>query len=339
VNIRGAGTATRRAWPSIGLGVTAESAAILHFELEYGPSAEDQSACPLEITIGPIPSSFPSVASWQGRRRTTTWRVALASPDRAPLRAAIDVRGVFGLPLLQSLAVEPLLSVAFARRGEVLLPAAGILRPAGLLIALGGPRAGKSSLAVRGLGRGLRILGDDHVILEPQGSARAFPRRLRLYPDLIETAPDVYRRLPAARRRDLRLRELGRRLSRGRVRLPILVPAAEIGGVTAGVAGGATAPAEEVAILQRSPDVRDAVIETLEAAEVAARAGGLIEADRSILQARGSAWAEACGAALRTEIALLESAWATTPARAVTVPARWPAIRAFEQLERVLGLA
>lgn len=327
-------------WPSLGLGITGSPGVVRQFEMDYGPATGLADGPPpgVEVSFGSRGrTSFDVVGTWRGRRKTTTWQVRLGSPASEILEAEIEVRGLFGLPLLQSLVVEPLLSVAFARRGEVLLPAAGIVQDEGVVILLGGPGAGKSSLAVRALVSGVLVLGDDHVIVDPDGLCRRFPRRLRLYPDLPRTSPTAYAKLSAARRAELSLREALRLLTRGAVRLPILVRASEL---DAGPLDGQwpVLPARRVVLLTRSVEIEQPVITSRSGVQLAGEAGLLLESDRATLAAGGPSWQEASAETGAAEQVILARAWESTRAEAITVPARWTARRVLDFLSAEVGL-
>ena len=138
--------------------------------------------------------------------RSLRWRVALDPLGDGPLRATIDLRGAprsFGLSLLQGYVVEPLLGLLAPAAGHVLLPAAAVASEGGTLLLIGRSRSGKSSLVARAAAAGTAVLGDDHVLVGQDG-CRAFPRRLRLYPDVAETAPAALASLPARTRALLR---------------------------------------------------------------------------------------------------------------------------------------
>ena len=100
--------------------------------------------------------------------------------------------------------IEPLLGLFAHAAGHVLLPAAAFGSTSGAILLIGRSRSGKSSLAARAAADGVGVLGDDHVLVAGSGECRAFPRRIRVYSDLAETAPRAYKLLPRSKRAELR---------------------------------------------------------------------------------------------------------------------------------------
>src|SRR4051794_24445741 len=181
-----------------------------HFEREYGPAAAadgtPQVVADIRLRLGTRSATDLPHA---GGHKTARWRVALGDPSEQPLRIAADVSGgppAFALSLVQGYYVEPLVAVALARAGRAALPSAGVLSPDGAVVVLGRSGTGKSSMSVHALAHGRGILGDDQVVIGDDGGCWPYPRRLRLYPDVRQTAPEAWRRLRASTRRTLRLR-------------------------------------------------------------------------------------------------------------------------------------
>ena len=188
------------------LRVTGQAAAVRHARREYGAAeVPDARRVDVEVAFGPLGrdavrsrggAAEPLIG--RGRHKTVAWRVEAGDPDAVPLTARIETAGwptAFALSLVQGYVIEPLLSIAGARRGIVLLPGAGIVLDDGLVLLLGRSRAGKSTLAARALTAGRAILGDDQLFVGPDATAWPFPRSLRFYPDLARTAPASFAQL------------------------------------------------------------------------------------------------------------------------------------------------
>ena len=136
------------------LRVTGDAAAIGHARREYGRAeAPDAGPVDLQVDFGPIgrgaeratagdPAPAPARAPARGGHKTVRWRVDLDNPGDTPLVARIETSGwpaSFARSLVQGYIAEPLLSVAAARRGIVLLPGAGIVLDDGLVPCSGVP--------------------------------------------------------------------------------------------------------------------------------------------------------------------------------------------------------
>ncbi|HVF79946.1 MAG TPA: hypothetical protein VNA28_16760, partial [Solirubrobacteraceae bacterium] len=185
--------------PGVDLRLTGDRTTARHYAAEYAGAevADDGSAVALDVRFAPAaPSDGVRI---EGGHKTARWTVTAPAPAGGPLRAGIELRGrprFFGLSLVQGYFVEPLLSVAVARAGHVLLPSAAIGEEGGVLVIMGSSGTGKSSLSARALAAGRPVLGDDQILLDGAGDCRRFPRRMRFYSDLPQTAPAAFARLP-----------------------------------------------------------------------------------------------------------------------------------------------
>jgi hypothetical protein len=311
-----------------------------HFRAEYAGAAlaADSRAPALEVTIGAgvlrgRDGRAPDETQLRGAHKLARWRATVpARLNGGTVRAAVDVRGPLGLTLVQSYIVEPLLSLAAVRAGLALLPSAAVARNGKALLLIGRSRSGKSSLAARALAAGLPILGDDQVLVNAGHGCLSFPRRLRVYPDLIRTAPAAFAGLrPSARGA---LAALGRvnSLTRGFVAPPLRVTATTLG---AGIAPGPL-PIGEVVVIRRAPVV-ELRSEQLDDRALAAETGDALRGQRSELF--GLPGLEAASARLLAEErSIIASALASAPARRVLVPDSWDAEHAVGRLSHELGL-
>lgn len=326
--------------PGLVLSIRGDHRARAHFRAEYGAAAVAAgSAVPaLEATIGARvrrdrDGRTSQELELRGAHKLARWRASVpAIPEGNTMRVAVDVRGPLGLTLVQSYVIEPLLSLAAVRAGSVLLPSAAIALNGKALLLIGRSRSGKSTLAARALAAGLRILGDDQVLVNPSQGCLPFPRRLRLYPDLARTAPDAFAALrPSAR---AALAVLGRlnALTRGFVAPPLRVSASAVGAGTSPI----SLPIGEIVVIRRAP-VDELTTEGLDQGELWSETEDALLGQRSeIFSLTGLQTASAT--LLDQERAIIASALATAPARRVLVPDSWPAKQGIGRLARELGL-
>jgi hypothetical protein len=319
--------------PGLVLEIQGSTAIRKHFLSEYGarPAAGGEP----EVVV-----EFGRAAG--GRRvqyKSVHWRVELGDPTERPLRASVEVGGrplPFALSLLQGYVVEPLVAIAAARVGYVLLPSGAVETEEGVVLLLGRSRTGKSSLCARALAAGRRILGDDHVFIHPDGSCRAFPRRLRVYSDLKRTAPEAFRRLPGHGRTALRLRAVARTLTRGYVAPPLRLRVEDL---------GQPLPEEPLRLARilairrdveaRGLERRSLPLESLiELAETVAdeQRGRLMDGPNADL------WRDALAAAREADREVLKVGFLDLPAKTVLLPAFWDATRSVDALAGILGI-
>src|SRR5215210_4284216 len=112
--------------PELHLRVSGDRAALRHFDAEYGEAAVPDDGAPPAAEVR-FTRRLRGGTTSKGGHKTVRWLVGRSEPDAAPLRADVELRGAprsFGLSLVQGYFVEPLVSVAAARAGYVLLPAA-----------------------------------------------------------------------------------------------------------------------------------------------------------------------------------------------------------------------
>jgi hypothetical protein len=326
------------------LRVAGDDAAVAHARREYGrvevPAAGEVD---LEVTFGRIRPEDGGPADDGARRgrgshKTVGWRVDAGDPDAAPLRARIETRGwppSFARSLVQGYLVEPLLSIAAARRGIVLLPGAGIVLDDGLVVVLGRSRAGKSTLAARALTAGRDVLGDDQMFVGPDRSAWPFPRSLRFYPDLAQTAPSSYARLRRETRAGLRLRAVLARLSAGYVR-----PSLAIDGVELGLRWNPERrPIARLVLIERNAAHSDLDIVSGSAEQAVGWAGELLHEQRARLAILGGAeWRTAIERAADVEHTVLVRTFDGLRVDRLAVPGSWDASTAVAATARWLGI-
>ena len=317
--------------PGVTVRVAGDRAASRHFAAEYG-EARAAAEPDVEVEFGDVAGR-----SLRGGHKTVRWAVDLSPPSARPLAAAIRLRGrprSFGFSLVQGYLVEPLLAVAAARAGRVLVPSAAIADDdGGALLLLGRSRSGKSTVSARAVANGRPLLGDDQVLVDATGACSPFPRRLRFYTDLADTAPAAYARLPPRVRRGLRLRKLLRVATRGYAAPPVRVRAAELGPSRA-----ASLPLARIVLIERG-----GTADRLEASDVATdalvgAATDILTEQRGRLVRAGRAWEEAHEETLAREAEILDRAFAARRAERLLVPAAWSAPRAIAALADYLQL-
>ncbi len=342
--------------PGLTVSIRGERRARAYFRAEYGSAAlATRSEAPaVEAVIGtrvrPTAGAAAGEPELLGSHKLARWHASVpVRPEVDTLRLAVAVRGPLGLALVQSQVIEPLVSLAAIRAGFVLLPGAAIAQGDRTLLLLGRSRSGKTSLAARALAAGLRVLGDDQVIINANRECLPFPRRLRLYPDLSVTAPAAFAALrPSVQ---TRLAALGRvnALTRGFVAPPVSVSPSAIGtdAVRADANGtdavGTDSPSPvrvligDVVVVRRAR-VDALTLEQLTAVELAAEADDVLMGQRSeIFRVPGVR--AAYETLLTHERAIISCALAAAPARRVLVPESWTSERAVGALARELELA
>jgi hypothetical protein len=327
--------------PGLTVSIRGERRARAYFHAEYAPAALAGSpeAPAVEAVIGTRLRTAAHATSDEpqllGAHKLTRWRASVpVRPEVDTMRVAVAVRGPLGLALVQSQVVEPLVSLAAIRAGSVLLPGAAIAQGDRTLLLLGRSRSGKTSLAARALAAGLRVLGDDQVIINAKRECLPFPRRLRLYPDLSRTAPAAFAALrPSVR---TRLAALGRvkALTRGFVAPPVSVSPSAI---ATHAAGPVRLLIGEVVVVRRAR-VDALSFEPLDAVGLAAEADDVLMGQRSeIFRVPGVR--AAYETLLAHERAIISCALADAPARRVLVPDSWTSEQAVGALARELELA
>jgi hypothetical protein len=326
--------------PGVRLRVGGSALARSHFEREYGPAAGAGGTPDVEadVRFAPRPTAGPTDVQAAGGHKSARWRVALSVPEERPLRVRIAVSGgppSFVLSLVQGYYVEPLVSIALARAGFVALPSAAVIGGDGALVVMGRSGSGKSTLSVRALARGRDILGDDQVVIAGDGGCWAYPRRLRLYPDVEDTAPEAWLRLPRSTRRALRLRRALRWSTRGYVAPSLAVPTSEL---------RAAQPRERVAaarlvVLERSADVAG-LAEDQRDAEWAAQEAGRVLADqrqRFAAAASEARWAAALDETAAREEEILRAWLDPLAITLLRIPRAWDAPTAVAAVAERLG--
>ena len=218
----------------------------------------------------------------------------------------------------------------------MLLPAAGIVDGRGLTVIVGRSRAGKSTLAARVIVAGGQMLGDDQILATRSGGWQSFPRRLRFYPDIRETAPSVWGRLPVRRRGVLVGRRALERITRGAVRPSLAIAPDELGGRW----DPATHEATRIVLLERGAEIETVDIEEVRSAEAVAWAQSIIAEQRARLVRHLSPdWLARLDRVPPLEQDVLGHAIEGVPVLRVRLPGTWPAPRAVAAAARALGFA
>ena len=316
--------------------LTAEAGVLRHFGAEYGAPDATQ---PVRVAIS-IGDRLPegAVVDLTGGHKTVNWSVSLDQADSDPMHAMLAIRGRprwFGLSLVQGFIVEPIISLACVAGGQVLLPAAAIAEDGGALLVIGRSRSGKSSVSARALALGRQVLGDDQVLVDARGVIGPFPRRLRVYDDLMDTSPMAVRALPPRVRFDLRVRRTVRIATRGFV-APSLALAHDAFG---SIAKAGEIPLHRTVVVQRSAAARELTMDPIpldivldEAVDI------LVEQRRGLSQIRRDDWLTMLRSVADREAGLLDTALRGAPAYRVTVPEAWGARLAVEKLAEALDI-
>ena len=333
-----------RSWPERGLTVDGPPGLVRHFVAEYGPGAGADPGLdrPGMLTIRSLGRGSSTAGGRgpirSGRHKTTRWRTRLGQPDDAEIACEIEITGVFGRSLVQSLIVEPLLSVVLARRDRALFSASGIVIDGRTVAICGLSRSGKTTLALRAWAMGRPILADDRLIVAPDGLVTGFTRRPRVYPDLVTTAPAAVGRLGPAVRRRLAAASVVKRLSLGFIGLPVLLERHALGSV-----GQPAAPLGSLIVIDRAdrPAAGGGDIVSIDSHdEVERRLRAIATRDLRWVEAQARGWDEVAHATVGRQVELLLAAMteARASARVLVVPAAWDAARSIQAVAREIGL-
>ncbi|MBA2724420.1 MAG: hypothetical protein H0U53_00365 [Actinobacteria bacterium] len=275
-----------------------------------------------------------------GGYKTARWRVSLGDShwdELAGKVALLSLPRSFGLSLIQGYFVEPLLEMAFVRRGAILAPAAGFVNGRGATLLLGASRSGKSSLMVRALGEGVRILGDDQVIISSQKTTFSFPRRLRVYPDIRTTAPSTYSTFPRGTRTALRgLGALSRSTAKW-VAPPLRIQPSAVGPAPA----KEELPLERIYLIQRDERVEEPHRSVVDVLTIVERMLALLDRQREKLSpivAAEPAWIKLLEHVRDRERHILGKALEGIDAEQLIMPKRWEPVRAIDYLQQQIGV-
>jgi hypothetical protein len=310
-----------------------------HFVAEYYAASHPRERRTSDVHIE-LESPLYRELKMMGGYKTARWRVSLGDTGWEPISAKIALLSTprsFGLSLIQGYFVEPLLEMALTRRKAILAPAAGFISGQDATLLVGASRSGKSSLMVRALGGGVRILGDDQLILTSEERVLAFPRRLRVYPDIRTTATSAYSTFPPSLRSALRGLNILSSATAGWVRPPLRIPPSALG----------LKPAKEDHALHR--------LYLIERDDRAARPGrSVVEPDAlvgqimtlldrqrerlTLLLVAKAGWMDFLKRTRELERAILGKALDGINARKLVVPSHWPAPQAIDYLEQEIGL-
>jgi hypothetical protein len=333
-----------RSWPERGLTVDGPPGLVRHFAAEYGPGSGADPGLERTgmVTIRSLGRGSTIVADRgpirSGSHKTTRWRTRLSPSDDAEIAFEIEISGVFGRSLVQSLIVEPLLSVVLARRDRALFSASGIVIDGRTVAICGLARSGKTTLALRAWATGRTVLADDRLMVAPDGLVTGFTRRPRVYPDLVSTAPAAVGRLGPAVRRRLAAASVVKRLTLGFIGLPVLLDRDALGSV-----GQPAAPLADLVIIDRAerPSTGgDDIVPIDSPAEVERQLRLIAARDLRWVEAEARGWENVARATADRQVALLLSAMTAAggSARVLVVPAAWDAARAIQAIAREIGL-
>jgi hypothetical protein len=324
--------------PGIHASISGSRSIVDAFRREYAPlEILDRRDRSLELRFGRLPPGAQE--AFGGRHKSVGWRVRVSPADRSVVDVAIQLSGAprsFARSLVQGYVVEPMVSVIAAERDLVLVPGAGVAAAHGLTLILGRSGAGKSTLMARLSATGNAVLADDQLFVDSSGQGRAFPRRLRFYPDIEWTAPEAFARLPYNVRTMLLVRRLMATASGGLVRPSLGVDRAAIG------AAWVPGPVEiqRIVLLERGDHTGDLRAEPATSHDAVGWATDLLREQRARLAIGDDAgWLARLVAVVARERATLTDAFADRPVERLVVPRDQPAREAVSALARHLGYA
>jgi hypothetical protein len=207
----------------VSLRITSSQREVLdHFWAEYGGERSVERDAPPDIdvyagraAVASSPEPRLLARGFAGRHKVLRWRVGFAGVDQERTTVVFDGGGQMVISFLQTFYVEPLLRLKFAARDHVLVHAACIVEDGRSVLFPAGSAVGKSTLTLQHAAAGKAVQGDNYVILTSDGRTLPFPRRMRIYSDLQFTAPEIFRQMPRAEQRRLKLAGIIKRLSAG----------------------------------------------------------------------------------------------------------------------------
>lgn len=327
-------------FPGLTLAVSGAKQARQHFAQEYGAArcaGVDHRGADVHVHVE-FATRLPAGGT-HGGHKTVRWSVQVEPPGHRPTTARIVLAGRprrFALSLVQGFVVEPLVSLAVARSGGVLLPAAALERTTGAVIVLGRSGAGKTSVVARAIAAGHGALGDDQVLLDELGGLWPWPRRLRVYPDLRSTAPAAVEALPHDRRAALSGLAVLSAATRGWVAPSLPLHWRDLGGTPL----PGPVPVHRVVVVERGGAADTVVVTPLDQAAVLRLAADVLAEQRSRLQtALGATWGPEMHATAAREAKALATALGSVPSELWQLPQSWPAARAVQALADRLSLA
>jgi hypothetical protein len=327
--------------PRLRLAVIGPPRDVRHFDREYGASlAKGVEEAEALVRIGG-PSALhgfggPLQTAAADGHKTVRWKVTFANPSARPLEVGISLSGwprSFGLSLVQGYLVEPLVSLAAPRADHVLLPAAALAPNDHAILLLGPSGAGKSSVAARVMASHSGVIGDDQVLVDRAGRCSTFPRRMRFYADLAETAPDAFRALASLTRLRLRSRGFIDRLSRGFVRPSLAVDPGELDSTH----DRRSATIDRVLVLEPRAPVGTFEKVSADASEALAAARRIFELQRARLWSTAPPdWRALISETEQLEQDILLAAFQGARIERLRIPAAWTAKQAVDVLTDVV---
>jgi hypothetical protein len=191
----------------------------VHHRVEGLPAPAD-----IEVRIGPfefadvpcrrIDRRFDVAGDYFACRDTykiLSWQVEISGWEKPPTLLNID-RNAFGTAAIGSRIIDCMVRYHLNRKGCPAVHACGLTGKAGAYLLSGRSGVGKSTLAMRLLERGFRLLGDNWIILR-DGLAHSLHLPVNVHD---YNVPAGFRaRMPRRLRWDMRLKALARKLSGG----------------------------------------------------------------------------------------------------------------------------
>jgi hypothetical protein len=323
----------------VSLAIDGPRRALDHFTAEYGPNRQAIEFHDADVQVHIERPPYEELREIGGYK-TARWRIAMGSAHEERLTVSIALLSVpasFGLSLVQGYFVEPILEMAFTRRGQLLAPAAGYVIGDSACLLVGASRSGKSSLMVRALGEGIRILGDDQVIISSRATVLSFPRRLRVYADIRNTAFHAYRAFPVRLKIALRGLEALSRSTAGWVTPPVRIQASALGPQPATL----ELPLRRLYVIDRDEQAVGPRRSAVEAGRLVDEILTLLDRQRERLIPLlvDRPWADLLQRVRSEESVILKQALAEVSAERLVVPSHWKARRAIDHLQHEIGLA
>lgn len=139
------------------------------------------------------------------------WKLEMTGFEQGRVGLKID-RNAFGTAAIGSRLIDCLVRFQLARRGAPAIHCCGVVNEQGACLLSGRSGVGKSTLAMRLLGDGYRLLGDNWVLVR-NGEALSFHLPVNVHD--YNVAPSMYARMSNALRLKLWSQTLARKMSGG----------------------------------------------------------------------------------------------------------------------------
>lgn len=207
---------------------TDDRSAVEYFSGEYA-FAQDQIAENIPIVeliwrSSALPRSSGNGYRFRIHKLAARWYYRIELSDSG---VELDVIGnQTAISMVHHMMLHPSLRWLASQRRTLFLHAAGVMRNGRSLLISGFGGTGKTTTSSTLLAHGSpewQMLGDDYVIIGPDGQSYSHATRAHVYLDLTRRFPELWTRLTGPERLRLRRNWALRRISGGRIKIPVRV--------------------------------------------------------------------------------------------------------------------